>query len=346
MSMSSNEEESKPESGAPAAPNNAAASRLWKAFGLFLVLLALLPCLYMVHVAYITGPLAANKTVVVSKGTPVYDIGFLLEENGIVSNAFVFRVAVHLLASGNIKAGEYAFTAGETMAEVIAMMRDGAVVVHKFAVPEGLTSNEIVDLLRSERALTGSIDDVPDEGSLMPATYNFTYGDERGALIDTMKRKRRELLADLWAKRDPNLPLQSPEEALVMASIVEKETGKKAEERPRVAGVFYNRLKSGMRLQSDPTVIYAITNGEGPMLHPLTRADLDTISPYNTYLNAGLPPKPICNPGKAAIRAALHPEANDYIYFVADGTGGHVFAHDLASHNRNVAQWNRINRQP
>jgi UPF0755 protein len=188
--------------------------------------------------------------------------------------------------------------------------------------------------------LTGTIV-VPPEGSLQPESYRYMYGDSRAGLITRMQKPMQDMLNDLWAKRDPSLPLSTPEEAVVMASIIEKETGK-ATERPRIAGVFYNRLRQHMRLQSDPTVIYGIMLAKGWMDHDIEHADLAFPSPYNTYTNDGLPPKPICNPGKAALEAALHPEANNYLYFVADGTGGHSFASTLAEHNQNVAKWNAL----
>jgi UPF0755 protein len=182
---------------------------------------------------------------------------------------------------------------------------------------------------------------LPPEGSLLPETYRYSYGDSRAGMISRMQKSMQDALNELWPKRDPAIPLKSPLEAVIMASIIEKETGK-AVERPRIAGVFYNRMRSNMRLQSDPTVIYAITLAKGPMNRELVHDDLAFASPFNTYTRDGLPPEPICNPGRAALEAALHPEQNDFLYFVADGTGGHVFSKDLAAHNQNVTKWNAV----
>jgi UPF0755 protein len=185
---------------------------------------------------------------------------------------------------------------------------------------------------------------VPPEGGWFPDTYRFSLGEARKTLAETMRRLAQSTLQELWAQRAPNLPFATPEQAVVLASIVEKETGIAAE-RPRIAGVFINRLRQGMKLQSDPTVAYAVTAGKMPLKRPLTGADLAFNSPYNTYVTAGLPPTPIANPGRAALQAVLHPEAHAYLYFVANGGGGHAFAATLAEHNRNVSQWRRLGRE-
>ena len=311
---------------------------------LILLLLALPPLLTGLAI-YGRGPLTADKNIVIPQGASVRDIAALLRQQGAVNNPLVFRLAARLIARDKLHAGEFAFAAGQSIADQIAMLRDESrVIVRRFTVPEGLTSWEIVGLLRDEPALSGEIADIPADGELLPETYHFGYGDNRQGLIDRMRKGQRALLGQLWEKRAADLPIQTPEQAMVMASLVEKETGKKAEERPRVAGVFYNRLRLNMRLQSDPTAIYALTQGQGPLSRELTREDLTRPSPFNTYASDGLPPSPICNPGRAAIEAALHPEANDFLYFVADGTGGHAFAKDLATHNRNVARWLKLAR--
>lgn len=290
------------------------------------------------------GPLETEHTIVIPKGKQGNEIGVALEGNGVVWNSFLFRLAVKLRNVDSLQAGEYLFPAHISIADVITMMHEGKVVIRRITFAEGLTSYEMITLLNEEPALTGKITTIPADGTLFPATYRYTYGDSRHSVIEQMQKKQREILSEIWGKHDAELPVKTEQEALVLASIVEKETGKKAEERPRVAGVFYNRLKQSMRLQSDPTVIYALTKGKGALPRNLTHDDLATPSPYNTYASDGLPPKPICNPGRAALEAVAHPEKNDFLYFVADGTGGHVFAKTLDEHNHNVAQWNKINR--
>lgn len=288
----------------------------------------------------VSGPLTENKTVIIPHGTSVHEIATLLDANGVISHPLLFRIAAKISPSDNLKAGEYEFTPGQSIGDVMLMMREGHSVIHMFTVAEGLTSAEVITALKNNPALTGDAP-TPAEGSLLPETYRYSYSDSRSAMLSRMEKAMQDTLNDLWAKRDPTIPLKSPEEAVTMASIIEKETGKPAE-RPRIAGVFYNRLRSNMRLQSDPTVIYGIVLAHGPLNRELAHDDLAFASPYNTYTNDGLPPGPICNPGRAAIEAALHPEQNDYLYFVADGTGGHVFAHDLAAHNQNVTKWNTV----
>lgn len=288
------------------------------------------------------GPLMDSKTIVVPRGMKISEIADLLDNNGIIWHPIAFRVAAKMLAEDTLQAGEYLFTPRESIAEAIQEMREGRSVIRRFTVAEGLTSHEIVDLLNNELSLSGEIKDIPEEGTLLPETYHYNYGDNRSNIIDRMQRKMKDTLSDLWSKRSAYVILGTPQEALIMASVIEKETGKKAAERARVAGVFYNRLTQNMRLQSDPTVIYAITQGQGALPRSLTHNDLATPSPYNTYVNGGLPPKPICNPGRAAIEAALQPELHDYIYFVADGTGGHAFTRNLSDHNQQVGKWNKI----
>ncbi len=228
--------------------------------------------------------------------------------------------------------------------EILQLLNRGGNVVRQVVVPEGLTSWQVVELLKAEPELSGEIDGVPPEGSLAPAGYDYQRGDARADLLARMTARQEEILAAAWAGRNPDVPLRSPEELLTLASIVEKETGV-AGERPRVAQVFVNRLERGMRLQTDPTVIYGITKGEGPLGRGLRASELAMATPYNTYVRLGLPPTPIANPGEAAIMAAANPEPGDDIYFVADGTGGHAFARTLEEHNRNVAAWRKIEAQ-
>jgi len=217
----------------------------------------------------------------------------------------------------------------------------GDTVLHRVTVAEGLTSHQIVEILRQNDLLTGEITEDPPEGSLAPETYTIERNQSRSDVLKLMEKHQAEILAEAWEKRAPDLPLSSPEEVLVLASIVEKETGI-AEERGRVASVFLNRLKRGMRLQSDPTVVYGITEGKAPLGRGLRRSELDRVTPYNTYQVDGLPPTPIAAPGRDAIMAVVNPEDTNFLYFVADGTGGHVFSETLAEHNSNVARWRRI----
>jgi UPF0755 protein len=248
-----------------------------------------------------------------------------------------------------LKAGEYEFAANISLADALEMLRAGKVYDRKVTFPEGITSWQIVQTLRGLDDLAGEIAGVPDEGTLLPDTYHYIKNDERAGVIAQMTAAMDKTVAELWPTRAEGLPFATEKDALTLASIVEKETGI-ASERARIAGVFVNRLRRGMPLQSDPTVIYAMTQGEvqtegqGPIGRRLLTKDLGKESPYNTYLNAGLPPGPIANPGRAAIEATLHPEEHDFIYFVADGTGGHVFARTLSEHNANVAKWRKIRR--
>lgn len=290
------------------------------------------------------GPSASAVTVVVPPGTSTKAIGRRLAKAGVLTSPSLFAAEAELSRGGRLKAGEYAFPAGASIGTVLEMMRRGQVVVHKFTVAEGLTVAQALALLERAPALNGAVDARPSEGSLLPETYHYLWGETREALIARMARAMRELLADLWAARVPGLPLTDPEQALILASIVERETAVPAE-RAHVAAVFENRLRRHMRLQSDPTVIYALSKGAGVLDRALTRGDLAVASPYNTYAVEGLPPGPICNPGRASLAAVLHPAASDDLYFVADGGGGHVFARTLADHERNVRHWRAEERE-
>lgn len=288
------------------------------------------------------GPLEEDRNVVIARGSGTGGIAAVLAEEGVVRDARSFHLAA--VASGKsrrLRAGEYAFPAGISLRGVLELLESGRTVIRRFTVAEGLTSTEILALLEAAEGLTGEVGERPPEGALLPETYHYSWGDDRGELLQRMQRSMEAALAELWEERAEDLPFDTPEEAVILASIVEKETGVAAE-RPLVASVFVNRLNRGMRLQSDPTVVYAITKGEEPLGRALTRADWRFEDPYNTYQNDGLPPGPIANPGRASLAAVLAPEASDYLYFVADGTGGHAFARSLEEHNRNVARWRRI----
>lgn len=242
-------------------------------------------------------------------------------------------------AAHHLQAGEYAFPSGSSLAAVLSDIRHGRVVRHFVTIPEGFTSAQAVGVLEHAPELSGEVA-TPPEGSLLPETYEVTRGDARSAVLARMRAARDALLSRLWASRSPQLPYRSPGEAVILASVVEKETALAAE-RPHVATVFLNRLGRGMALASDPTVIYGLTGG-APLGHGLRVSELARTTPYNTYRRAGLPPTPIDNPGRAALEAVFHPAPSEDLYFVADGTGGHVFSASLAQHLKNVAHWRAI----
>ncbi len=288
------------------------------------------------------GPSVSETVVVLPRGAGLDAITAQLDAAGVIERPWLFRLAVRLKGQDRaLKAGEYAFPAGATPASVINMLARGETVPRRLTVAEGLTVAEVFRLLAETDGLTGELPEPPPEGSLLPETYFYALGDERAELVRRMQHGMRRLLDELWPARAEALPLTDRQQALVLASIVDKETGV-AGERGAVAAVFYNRLRHGMRLQSDPTVIYGLTQGNGPLDRELTRADWLHESPYNTYLIEGLPPGPIGNPGRAALEAALNPDDVDYLYFVADGSGGHAFGRTLDEHNRNVARWRQI----
>lgn len=294
--------------------------------------------------AMAAGPLEADKRVYIESGSSVSVMADTLERQNVIGDGFAFRIVARIAnRRASLKAGEYEFPAHASIASVVAILQGGKTYQHQITVPEGLTSAEIVALLQQEPVLQGAVTDVPPDGSLLPETYNFSYGDTRQTLLDRMMKAMQVETAAAWAKRAPDLALSSVAEAVTLASVVEKETGV-ASERPRIAGVFLNRLRGGIPLQSDPTVIYALTKGAGALPRALTTRDLKVESPYNTYLVRGLPPGPIANPGRAALDAVLHPEKNDFIYFVADGTGGHVFSKTLKEHENNVRKWRQLQR--
>jgi UPF0755 protein len=291
------------------------------------------------------GPLEKETAVILPPGSGVARIATLLDDAIVIDRPWLFGAAVKLRGQGaRLQAGEYAFAPGVSMRQVIDKLVAGQTVVHRLTVPEGLTVAQVLDLVGGAEALDGATGAPPPEGSLLPDTYHFHRGDARAALVARMREAMTAALAELWPARVPGLPLAGPAEAVVLASIVEKETAVAAE-RPLIAGVFHNRLRLGMRLQSDPTVVYALSQGAGQLGRPLTRADLAVADPYNTYASDGLPPGPIANPGRASLQAVLHPQSTKALYFVADGSGGHAFATTLAEHNRNVARWRKL-QQP
>jgi len=278
--------------------------------------------------------------VIIPKGTGSQETAERLAAGGIISHPHLFLAIAHATGKARqFKAGEYFFAERSTPETVMKKLVDGDVVIHKVTIPEGWSVREVRALLMGDKVLEGDITRPMQEGSVLPETYQFTYGDKRDAIAQRMQAAMDKALAQAWEKRAEGLPLASKEEALVLASIVEKETGV-AGERARVAAVFINRLRKGMRLQTDPTVAYGIEIATGAALNrALTTADLEAPTPYNTYVIPGLPPGPIANPGRDAIEATLHPDNTDELYFVATGRGGHNFARTLDEHNRNVAAY-------
>ena len=277
-------------------------------------------------------------SVVLRRGAGLNEIASSLERAGVIRSGAIFKAAAQITgAARELKAGEYEFADRASMARVLDDIRAGRIVRHQVTIPEGATSEMVIEALNREEALTG-IAPTPPEGTVLPETYDFQRGEDRAAVLQRMMDARDELLATLWAKRQPGLPVTTPEEAVILASIVEKETGV-ASERPQVASVFVNRLRKGMRLESDPTIIYFITKGK-PLGRRILKSELENpANVYNTYLIDGLPPTPIANPGRAALAAVLDPPQTDYLFFVADGSGGHAFASTYEEHARNVEQW-------
>lgn len=301
------------------------------------------------------GPLPETVLFVVESGQGVSGIAESLAGKNIISqgrDVFLFKAAARLSnVHTHLKAGEYEFTPHLSMRDVLGKIASGDIHLRQITVREGLTSWQVVNLLNAADDMAGEkLTGIPPEGTLLPETYSYVSTETRQDKIAAMQKAMDEALDELWGQRDETIPILSKAEAVILASIVEKETGVAAE-RARIAGVFENRLRRGIPLQTDPTVIYAITGGKiedkgmGPLGRRLLRDDLDFASPYNTYLNPGLPPGPICNPGRDAIRAVLNPEKHDYLYFVADGTGGHVFAATLEEHNANVEKWRKIRKK-
>ena len=286
------------------------------------------------------GPLPAPTAIVVPHGG-FAEVALALKQHGAIAHPLLFRlVALATAERGPLHAGELAFPAAASLADVLTVLRTARPVQHQLTIPEGLTAAQVAELVDAAPALTGNAP-VPQEGSILPETYDYELGTSRERLIDRARTAMDRALDKVWAARAPGLPLANKQEALILASMIERETAK-PEERPMVAAVFLNRLRLGMRLQSDPTVIYAASGGLGALDHPITRSELDRADPYNTYRIPGLPPGPICMPGLASLRAATQPASSDALYFVADGSGGHAFAHSEDDHQRNVARWRDV----
>ncbi len=290
------------------------------------------------------GPLGHSTVFVIPRGEGVNAIAERLERDGIIHDRRIFVASViYFKVQERLKAGEYEILKNSSMRDVLDKLVEGRAVLHKVSIPEGLTSEQIVGRLNAHKMLKGEITEIPAEGSLLPDTYKFSRGMTRQDLIERMKAEQRKFIERLWEKRQPNLPVKTQREAIILASIVEKETGR-ADERSRVAGVFINRLRKGIPLQSDPTIIYGIVGGKGTLGRGILKSELVKKTPYNTYKIKGLTPTPIANPGRAAIEAVLNPAKTNDLYFVANGTGGHAFAPSLAKHNSNVAEWRKIER--
>lgn len=293
------------------------------------------------------GPLARHgqqTIVLIPSGAGVAAIAQDLKAAGVIRSPVVFQWELRLKGeAGQLKAGEYAIPSTASMAHVAAILIAGKAMEHKLTIPEGFTSQMAYHAVGADPVLVGHAGPVPPEGSLLPDTYLFLRGTTRVQLLTRMHRAQSRFLAKAWARRAADLPLQSPEQAVILASIVEKETALPAERR-HIAAVFENRLRLGMKLQSDPTIIYGITEGY-PLGHPIRQSELTAATPYNTYVIDGLPPTPICNPGRDSIRAVLNPAVSKDLYFVANGKGGHVFSATMAQHDKNVARWRRIQNQ-
>ncbi len=285
------------------------------------------------------GPLMQTAYIRVERGTSLSMLADGLQKEGVINHALAFKIIARFSGlSQKLRAGEYKFEPNISLWNVMQKIANGDVFYRKITLPEGLTNVEISKILNENPYLSGQIvlDDI--QGSILPETYTFPYGTERKKIILEAQADMQKTLDDAWNNRDENLPVKNKKELLVLASIIEKETGV-PEERPLVASVFVNRLKKGMKLQTDPTVIFALTQGKAELGRSLKRKDLQIDSPYNTYKYYGLPPTPICNPGKDSIWAAAKPAKTDYLFFVATGDGGHNFSKSLSEHNKNVKNW-------
>ncbi len=291
------------------------------------------------------GPLQYATVVAIPKGEGVREIASRLERDGVINDQRIFvGVVFYFSAQAKLKAGEYAIPKQASMRSVLDTLVEGKAILYSVSVPEGLTSYQIVERLKGQPELTGKIDLIPAEGSIMPDTYRFARGTDRSELIARMQSEQRKFLERMWEKRSTGLPFKTKEEAVILASIIERETGK-VDERARVAAVFVNRLQKGMRLQSDPTIIYGLSGGKGTLGRPILKSEIQQMTPYNTYTMKGLPPTPIANPGRAALEAVLRPAKTEDLYFVADGSGGHIFSETYDDHKKAVADWRTIEKE-
>lgn len=298
------------------------------------------------------GPLQADKSVIIERGATTEEIVEQLDREGVIARPglmwaalrwrdFQSKFATDESGRKGAKSGEYLFKRQMTMNEVMDVITSGRSVEHVVTIPEGLTSEQIVERLKENDLLTGDVGQVPVEGTLLPETYKINRGTPRSALLARMQAEQRKVVQEIWNRRAKDTQLKSPRELVTLASIVEKETGR-ADERSRVAGVFHNRLDKKMKLQSDPTIVYGLVGGKATLGRGINREEILRPTPYNTYVITGLPPGPIANPGRAALEATANPSKTRDLYFVADGTGGHAFAETLEQHNRNVARWRQI----
>jgi UPF0755 protein len=293
------------------------------------------------------GPAATAATVMIKPSTGVQEIGEQLERRGLISDSRIFWIGVSAYRNENaLKAGEYEIKPAASMYDIMELLKSGKSVLYSLTIPEGLTVEQAFERIARHEALTGDLPSTePPEGSIATDTMRFSRGASRQQIVDKLVADQKKLVDDIWKRRRQDLPISTVEQFVTLASIVEKETGR-SDERSRVASVFMNRLKTGMRLQSDPTIIYGLFGGKGkPADRPIYQSDLDKPTPYNTYLINGLPPTPIANPGKAALEAVANPSQTDDLYFVADGTGGHVFASTLEEHNENVARYRELQKK-
>ncbi|MGV1843941.1 MULTISPECIES: endolytic transglycosylase MltG [unclassified Rhizobium] len=311
----------------------------------FVIALGVIGFYYVVSTYQSPGPLTTNANFIVRNGAGPSEIASRLEASNIISDARIFKyLAARQLRDGDtLKAGEYEIKAGASMKDIMELMESGKSILYSVTLPEGLTTRQIFNKLQADPILEGELPSaLPPEGSLEPNTYKFSRGAKRAEIVDQMAAAQKKLVDQIWEKRDANLPFASKQELVILASIVEKETGL-ADERAHVASVFINRLAKNMRLQSDPTVIYGLFGGDGkPTDRPIYQSDLKKETPYNTYIIKGLPPTPIANPGRDALEATANPWKSQDLYFVADGSGGHVFSATLEEHNANVKRWRKI----
>src|ERR1700709_2616604 len=292
------------------------------------------------------GPLAEDKTVNIPARSKTRDIAETLQREGVIDvNPWAFLGATFALkASSELKPGEYSFQKNASLRDVIGIIVEGKVVQHAVTIPEGLTSEQIVGRLTDNEIFAGNVREIPREGTLLPETYKFPRGTTREQVIQRMQQTQKRVLAEIWERRNPDIPVKTPEQLVTLASIVEKETGK-ADERSRVAAVFVNRLRQKIKLQSDPTIIYGLVGGKGTLGRPIKRSEIQQPSPYNTYVVDGLPPGPIANPGRASLEAAANPARTRDLFFVADGTGGHSFSDTYDAHQKNVAKLRAMEKQ-